>query len=670
MKFKELEPHRIRVQSVVVEFATAQGAGLMDGGGKYRFGPFEVRTSARELSKGGTKVKLRGQPYLILEVLLSRAGEIVTREELREKLWAADTFVDFEHGLNTSVKKLRQALCDSAEAPRYIETAPRLGYRFIASVEAIPERGNQQPFVDAAPVPLLPPVALPETVHSAKSGRKVTGFAFVVVVLLGVLLGVSWYVQSVSRMKLRDSSNVAARPTKVISSIAVLPLDNLSNDSSQDYFTDGMTDELINDLAQLGGLRVTSRTSVMRYKGGTKTVPQIGRELGVDALIEGTVERVGDRVRIRVQLIDAASDRHLWARSYDHELKDVLLLQSTAAHDIASEIEGQVAESPAQLHAANGRTVQTDAYEAYLKGRFFWNKRSLPSLQQAVKYFQQAIALDPTYARAYAGLAESYAVMGYMVLPSNEQARKGRAAARRALELDDQLPEAHTALGFIAENHDWDWQTAEKEYRRAIQLNPNYATGHQLYAECLALQGRFDEAFPEIERARQLDPLSLIIATDNGAILLFAHQYDRAIEQFRAVLEMDPNFPRAHMLITAYVQKGLFTDALADAEGWRRRNETSWSWGALAYIYGRSGQRAKAKFALEQLERVSRSQVVDPLSLAIAYIGIGDKEQALAWLQRAYQWHSSSLTALKVDPTYDPLRSDPRFEALVRRVGL
>ncbi|MGA9511709.1 MAG: tetratricopeptide repeat protein, partial [Candidatus Sulfotelmatobacter sp.] len=576
--------------------------------------------------------------------------------------------------LNTSVKKLRQALCDSAEAPRYIETAPRLGYRFIATVEEVLE-SKPQPFVEVAPVgvapvPSLRPEVVHESLHSARLGRRIFGIALVVVMLLAAL----WYVQSTSRVKLwRNSSKVdaATSPRKSITSIAVLPLDNLSNDSTQDYFTEGMTDELISDLAQLGGLRVTSRTSVMGYKGGTKTVPQIGRELGVDALIEGTVERVGNRVRIRVQLIDAVADRHLWARSYDHELKDVLLLQRTAAHDIATEIEGQVAESPAQLHASKERAVQTDAYEAYLKGRFFWNKRSLPSLQQAVKYFQRATALDPTYARAYAGLAESYAVMGgYMVSPSNEQARKGRAAARRALELDDQLPEAHTALGFIAENHDWDWRTAEKEYQRAIQLNPNYATGHQLYAECLALQGRFDEAFPEIERARQLDPLSLIIATDNGAILFFAHQYDRAIEQFRAVLEMDPNFPRAHMLIAVYAQKGLFADALADAEGLRRREESSWSWGALAYIYGRSGQRAKAKFALEQLERESRSQVVDPLSFAIAYIGIGDKEQAIAWLQRAYQWHSSSLTALKVDPTYDPLRNDPRFQALVRRIGL
>ncbi|MGB7600932.1 MAG: winged helix-turn-helix domain-containing protein, partial [Candidatus Sulfotelmatobacter sp.] len=411
---------------------------LMEGGCNYRFGPFELRTGARELSKGGTKVKLRGQPYLILEVLLSRAGEIVTREELREKLWPADTFVDFEHGLNTSVKKLRQALCDSADAPRYIETEPRFGYRFVAPVEVVPEN-KPQSLVEAAPVPLLPPAVPHGTAQAAPSGRNAIGFALVVVVLLGVV----WYVQSASRMKLRDSSNaaLAARPAKVINSIAVLPLDNLSNDPTQDYFTEGMTDELINDLAQLGGLRVTSRTSVMRYKGGTKTVPQIGKELGVDALIEGTVERVGNRVRIRVQLIDAATDRHLWARSYDHELKDVLLLQSTAAHDIASEIEGQVVEPSAQLRTSNERPVQTDAYEAYLKGRFFWNKRSLQSLQQAVKYFQQAIALDPTYARAYAGLAESYAIMGYMVRPSNEQALKGRAAARRAIELDDQLPE-------------------------------------------------------------------------------------------------------------------------------------------------------------------------------------------------------------------------------------
>ncbi|MFZ1929172.1 MAG: tetratricopeptide repeat protein, partial [Candidatus Sulfotelmatobacter sp.] len=567
-----------------------------------------------------------------------------------------------------SVKKLRQALCDSAETPRYIETAPRLGYRFIATVEVLPEK-KPQSLVEAEPAASLSPVVISDAPPRARLNRSVFALAFLIVVVLAVV----WYMQSSGRLtRARTSSNAgpATNPKRVISAIAVLPLDNLSNDPSQDYFTEGMTDELINDLAQLGGLRVTSRTSVMHYKGGTKTVPQIGQELGVDALIEGTVERVGNRVRIRVQLIDASTDRHLWARSYDHELKDVLLLQSTAAHDIATEIEGQVVASPAQVRASNERTVQTDAYEAYLKGRFFWNKRSLQSLQQAVKYFQQAIALDPTYARAYAGLAESYAIMGYMVSPSNEQAQKGRAAARRAIELDDQLPEAHTALGFIAENHDWDWQTAEKEYQRAIQLNPSYATGHQLYAECLALQGRFDEAFPEIERARQLDPLSLIIATDNGAILFFSHQYDRAIEQFRAVLEMDPNFPRAHMVITAYVQKGLFDDALADAEGLHRREASSWSWGALAYIYGRSGQRAKAKFALQQLERVSQSQVVDPISFATACIGMGDKEKALVWLQRAYQWHSSSLTALKVDPTYDPLRNDPRFQALVRRVGL
>ena len=269
-----------------------------------------------------------------------------------------------------------------------------------------------------------------------------------------------------------------------------------------------------------------------------------------------------------MQLIDATTDRHLWARSYDHELKDVLLLQSTAAHDIATEIEGQVVASPAQVRASNERTVQTDAYEAYLKGRFFWNSEDLQSLQQEIKYFQQAIALDPTYARAYAGLAESYAIMGYMVSPSNEQAQKGRAAARRAIgwvARSPHCPGIHCGKSRLG------LANQEKEYQRAIQLNPSYATGHQLYAECLALQGRFDEAFPEIERARQLDPLSLIIATDNGAILFFSHQYDRAIEQFRAVLEMDPNFPRAHMVITAYVQKGLFDDALADAEGLHRR---------------------------------------------------------------------------------------------------
>lgn len=330
-----------------------------------------------------------------------------------------------------------------------------------------------------------------------------------------------------------------------------------------------------------------------------------------------------------------------------------------------------MADQPANSHASKERVVQPDAYEAYLEGRYFWNKRTTKGLQQAIKYFQEAVNKDPSYARAYAGLSESYALMGgYEDSPSKQFMPRARAAARRALEIDEELPEAHTALGFIAENYDWDWPTAEREYRRAIQLNPNDATAHHWYAECLALQGRFDEAFPEMERARQLDPLSLIIAADNGAILLFSRQYDRAIDQFRALREMETNFPRGRLLIPAYVEKGLLRDGLAEAERWRQHDDTPWSYVMLAYVSGRSADYAKAKIALQQLEPLDAHRSLDPLSFSIAYIGLGDKEKALVFLEKAYEEHSSGLTALKVDPTYDPLRREPRFQALVQHIGL
>lgn len=653
-------------------FAVAMIRGGMETPWKYRFGPFELQTRAHQLFKDGTRVKLRGQPYQILELLLSRPGEVVTRDEIRNRLWPADTFVDFEHGLNTSVKKLRQVLCDSVEEPRYIETAPRLGYRFIAAVEVVAESPAPAALTDfpqpsAPATAALPPVTLPPAA-APRWKRAAVGLAVAIVVA-----GSIWFLKASGRLPWPPwGANAAAVVTSTgqIRSIAVLPLESLSNDPSQDYFTDGMTDELISDLAQLGSLRVISRTSAMHYKGSSETVPQIARELGVDAVVEGTVERVGDRVRIRVQLIDAARDRHLWARNYDHEFKDVLLLQSTAAHDIVEEIQGKIANPSAPV-SPSPRSVRPDAYEAYLKGRYFWNKRTSDGLNQAIEYFNRSISIDPAYAQPYGGLAESYALMaGYSIAPARDSMIKARAAARRALELDEQLPEAHTALGYIAENYDWDWQTAEKEYRRAIQLNPNYATAHQWYAECVALQGRFNEAFPEIERARQLDPLSTIIGADYGVILYFSRQYDQAIAQFRSVLEMDPDLPRASMLTYAYVQKQSFNDAATLAQHWDRGRDSPWSWALLTYVAGRSGDHNKAERALKKFSEVSRGQHVDPCASALAYLGVDDREKALFYLKRGYTEHSGSLTALKVDPTYDVLRGDPRFTALLKSIGL
>ncbi len=364
----------------------------------------------------------------------------------------------------------------------------------------------------------------------------------------------------------------------------------------------------------------------------------------------------------------------LWARQYDRELSSLLALQGEIAQEIADEIQLTLGEHKRIdiAHQASLPPKTSEAYDLYLRGQYFWNKRTPQGFEQAIECFQQAIAKDPEYARAYAGLADSYALLGgYTLAPQGEFMLKARAAALRALEIDESLPEAHTALALIVQNYDWDWQTAEKEYRRAIELNPNYATAHHWYAEHLTWLGRFDEAFRESERARQLDPLSMIIAADNGVILYSSRQYDRAIEKFRAVLAMEPNFSRTGMVINAYVEKGLFADALADIEQRRRAvGDGPWCWLALAYVYGRSGQQVQARRALEKLEQLNRSQQIDPAVITWAYIAVGDKEQALAWLEKAYSQHSNALITLKVEPGYDSLRSDPRFQDLLRRVGL
>jgi TolB-like protein/Tfp pilus assembly protein PilF len=456
--------------------------------------------------------------------------------------------------------------------------------------------------------------------------------------------------------------------------LAVLPFENLTGDAGQDYFSDGMTEEIIAQLGRLDPqhLGVIARTSVMHYKHSQERLEKIGRELGVQYVLEGSVRRDADKVRISAQLIQLRDQTHVWARQYDRELSNLLALQGEIAREIGRGIrltfdDDKRDDSARRASASPG---SYEAYDLYLKGRYFWNKRTPQGLHGAVEYFQQAIEKDPNYARAYAGLADSYALMSvYNMGPPREITPKARAAAQRAVELDERLAEAHASLAVIAQNYDWDWQTVEKEYRRAIELDPNYPTAHHWYAESLALEGRFDEAFVEIERARQLDPLSLIIAADYGAILYFSRQYDRAIEQFRTVLDMEANFPRAHMLELAYVQKGRYAQALADIDKWRRIEDNPWSWTMLAYVYGRSGQQVEARRALEKLEELNRRRETDALSIAVAHVGMGDKEKAIAWLQKAYAEHSIS-TALKVDPIFDPLRSDPRFQELMRRVGL
>jgi TolB-like protein/DNA-binding winged helix-turn-helix (wHTH) protein/Tfp pilus assembly protein PilF len=645
----------------------------------YRFGPFELRTSARELFKNGTKVRLRGQPYLILEVLLERAGSAVSREEIKEKLWPADTFVDFEHGLNTSVKKLRQVLCDSADEPRYIETVPRLGYRFIAPVEIVPEAVKpaaeanavelaavSEAAIEKKPDPNQFPPSQPTVWRLLSRG-----------LLAAALLGVFFFgVFAENRMGWPfDSSRGLANTSqsaKRFNSIAVLPLENLSSDPAQEYFADGITDELITDLAQLGGLRVISRTSVMHYKAGNKIVPQIGRERGVDAVIEGTVERVADRVKIRVQLIDTANDRHLWAHSYNREFKDVLILESTVAHDIADEVEVQTGQPRVQVSSATSRMVQPEAYDAYLKGHYFRNQRSEAGLKKSIECFEEAIAKDPTFAAGYAGLAGSYLLMGSDVLPAKVAREKARDAAARALELDPESAEAHAAMGMIAFYYEWNWEVSEREFRRAIELNPGYVTGHQWYSYYLRAMGRLPEALQEAKQAQQLDPLSLQVNTTMAGRYRDLGQYDQAIALSRQTLELDPNFAPAHeMLASSYEEQGKFPSAILE---WEKAAELSQDnpgvLASLGHAYGLSGRQTEARKIVARLEQISKQHYVAAWDMAVLFTGLGDSNDAFRCLERSYQERESQMPFLMQDHRLTTLRGDRRFQSLLRRVGL
>lgn len=632
----------------------------------YRFGEFTVDVDQKVLLFKGKPRPLAPKAFDTLLILVENSGRIVNKEELMNRLWP-DTFVE-DANLTSNILQLRKSLGDKARQPSYIETVARRGYRFIMPVER--ETDFHSIPISAAETTQSEVVrgqerAVPEMTAHPPSLRWPVVVAFVIVVI--AMLG-GWLVWSGRTSRSEPSS------TRVM--VAVLPFQNLTGDASQDYFSDGLTEELITQLGNLdpGHLGVIARTSVMQYKKNREPMDQIGRELQIQYVLEGSVRRESDRVRITAQLIQMTDQSHVWARQYDREVVHLLSLQGEIAKEVTDEIHrtlggGAWTESASQ---SSYDPQSYEAYDLYLKGQYFFNQRSVAGFDQAIGFFQQATIKDPNYARAYAGLADCYALIGgYSERPQTDFMPKARAAAQHAVELDENLAEAHTALALIVQNYDWDWQLAEKEFRQAIELNPNYATAHHWYAEHLTWLGRFDEALRESERARQLDPLSLIIAADNGATLYYSRQYDRAIAQFRTVREMDPNFPRTGLIRSAYEQKGLFTDPLEEIEKWRHTyGDQPWTWSELANAYGRSGQQAPAEHALQKLLQWDQRRPVDPGTIVRAYVGTGNKEQAFAYLEKAYLQHSNILATLKVEPRFDPLRSDPRYQDLLRRVGL
>jgi TolB-like protein/DNA-binding winged helix-turn-helix (wHTH) protein/Tfp pilus assembly protein PilF len=613
------------------------------------FGAFTADLAVGHLYKHGRRIKLQKQPFQVLAMFLERPGEVVTRDELQKRLWPADTFVDFEHGVNIAINKLREALGDSAEEPRFIETLPRLGYRLVSPVE----QGHIASGTAATTV-VRPARRRSYTLPAAVAGT------IVLAALIGLNVG-GWR----ERMRPR-----AASPR--IESLAVLPLTNLSRDPEEEYFADGMTEALINDLSKIGALKVISRTSVMQYKQTGKRLPQIARELGVDAVMEGSVQREGDQVRISIQLIDAATDRHLWAEQYQREYRSILALQSEVARAIARQMKITLTPQE-QVRLGGARMVDPEAHEAYLKGRYYSNKRTAKELKKSIEYFQQAIEKDPDYGSAFSGMADAYALLGYRGdLPSKEALSLAKPAALKAVALDDTLAEAHASLAFISETYEWDWPTAEREYKRALGLNPGYAAGHNWYAGYLMYLGRFDEGIAEAKRAQELDPLSLAISNAFGGRLLLAGRDHEAMEQIQKTLEMDPNFAPAHnRLGWALLRNGTYAQAIAEFQKAMALSESDPDFLMdLGYAHAVAGNRDEARRILAELKRKRERGFVSSSALAIVYGALNEKDDAFAWLEKAYEERDPQLTYLKVGPRFDPLRQDPRFKEILRRTGL
>jgi TolB-like protein/DNA-binding winged helix-turn-helix (wHTH) protein/Tfp pilus assembly protein PilF len=622
-----------------------------------RFGVFELDLQSRELHKQGIRVKLQGQPVEILALLLERPGEIVTREELQKKLWPADTFVDFEQGLNNAMKRLRAALDDDAESPHFIETLPRRGYRFIGLLKG----AGYVPAAEAKP--------------TGRTGALLLWAFFgalAVIALVAVLLGLNvrgW----------RD--RLLARERKPnIQALAILPLANLSGDPEQEYFADGMTEALITELGKIGSPRVISRQSVMQYKSSKKSLQEIADELKVDAVLEGAVQRSGDQVRVTVHLSQALPERQLWAQEYNRSLRDVLSLQGEIARSVADEIHAKLTpEERTRLTSAGA--VDPEAHDDYLRGRYLldligarpsrlidqkqYGEQEVPG---AIRHFKQAIAKDPGYALAYAGLADAYIMLGNPVWgsrPPREALSNAQEAASRAVELDPSLPEVHFSLAQTLE-YDWKWPEAEKEYKLALKLNPNDTDAHLQYGRFVQALGRNDEAIAHMNYATELDPFGIRTKVYVAYVVYASRQYDLAIKQFESLGD-------DWGLMWAYRDKKMYPQAVAAWQRWDQthpsQRQNPFFIGTVAGIYGLEGKKREAETLIEELREASRHRYVSGFFFAEAYLGLGEKDQAIGWLERAYDDHDQWMVFANSYPGLDGLRSEPRFQALMRRMN-
>ncbi len=605
---------------------------------RLRFGVFEVDLKSGEVRKNGLLVKLAPQPFKVLVLLAGRSGEVVTRQELQQEVWGDDTFVDFEHGLNFCIKQIREVLGDDADHPHYIGTVPRRGYRFLAPVERL---GSAAPRVGARWLPV----------------------AAVVAILAGALAAyLAW----------RQDWLQGIFPKKRVA-LLVLPYENLSGNPAEEYFSDGLTDETISQLGRLrpGGLVVLSRTTSMHYKASRLSAGEIGHETRATHLLEGSVRRESDRVRITAQLILVSDQTQLWSQDYDFRTSDLLVVQREIALAVSEEIQGRLAPQD-QFRPEEARAVNPDAHLAYLKGRYHLHQFTEASANQALQSFNQAVAVDPGYSPAWAGLASAYYALSNLWLPPREAMPKARASALRALELDETSPEAHATLGLIRAQYDWDWPGAEKEYQRALQLNPSNAETRQWYGICLLAQGKLAEAEKELKEAQELDPLSPSMAATAAWASYYARRYQETIEKTEQILKTHPDFAPAHLIMGwAYEQRGEFPKAIAKFEASIRFDDSPGMVAQLGHGYGVAGERRKALEILQALkEQQAQQHHVSPQWMALVHLGLGENEQTIQWLQKGYEERAEEMILIGVDPRFDSLRSDPRFQELLRRMGL
>jgi TolB-like protein/DNA-binding winged helix-turn-helix (wHTH) protein/Flp pilus assembly protein TadD len=628
---------------------------------RVKFGDYLADFDSFELRKHGIRLKVQDQPFQILKLLLDRPGELITREELRLQLWTESTFVDFDAGLNAAVRRLRDVLNDSAENPRYVETLPRHGYRFIAAVEPVAEAQD----VSVSPTQILP--ALPNVeVDKSVAGRfrlfrpARMDAIWRVVTAASVLLLI---LTSVSIVRWR-SKVYAKRSAPQVRPIAVLPFENLSSNASEQYFADAITDALITNLSQVASLRVTSRTSVMQYKGSRPSLPQIGRELHVDSVVEGTIVREGNRVRITAQLIDANSDRHLWAKRYDRDLTNILSMQADVATEITYEIQANLTAQERD-RLSQTRAVTPEAYEAYLKARYFYQREDAQGQEKAKEYYLKSIGLDPSFAPAYTGLAENYAYKAFTRTSAPADWLEAETLLKKSLLLDPNSAPTHTLLGMVDWQFYCDTANAEKEFNLALQLNPGDMTARDYYSYYLLETGRDEEAILQKRQVLSRDPVSVRTNAELGLYYLEAKRYDEAIQQLQQTLEMDStNFRALMRLAFAYQGKQQYDQAIVQMKKAIALEDLPRRYEHLGYVYALAGRKDEALETIELLKRRRDEVAETAVGIALIYLYIGERDLALSWLEKAKPGDEFSLS----DPRFDGLRADPRFVAIEARM--